>query len=655
MSKRKARVWTFFVDIEGDNRKVRCNQCQSLISRGGSGKAANTTIPASSEPESSSSSQSSLSVARLTSASHQQNIVNCLTPVWSIDDARSTEIHIYIAKMIALDNQPISCVEDIGFRNLIRKLKPKYNMPSRKYFADNIIPRIYNDTRNFVKISRNLHCPRRKTSANENRIRKQLEKKVRFGKKKVFALATLLDPRYKLQFFDAETVPIVKSQFLLEALQNDDCDSEPEPENAKEYPNHSITEEVNPENSVHRNFWKCYQDIVSKKIQDDGKSPAAIELRSYCALPVIKRNDDPFDWWQKNSQRFPKMAAIAKIYLCCPASTVYSERLFSEAGNVYETKRNRLLPDRAEHLTFLHHNLPLLNREEIIKLSEGAYEIDNIASYIKTRLQKTSSRPIVFINANTNILKTEIKSTYSVFFNREILIGELLGFSKRELKPNTNIDSNLPVHINKVNSIRVECNIVTGSYMNNTPVHTVHEFALDVLPESCNPSDTILICVQNQDLILLPSESILYVEGTLSDKDGQGQDTIRLNNNCVAFMSDEIRYELNGIEIDHSRTLGITFLKNYISLNSNESATLLDSGWNLKDTRNMKMLLGFAEDYKKIIPNAKHELVLTRERSNDDSVYTTVANHAFRIQKISWKVLHISLNDVERLKLYQII
>ncbi|KAJ8949037.1 hypothetical protein NQ317_005818 [Molorchus minor] len=84
--------------------------------------------------------------------------------------------------------------------------------------------------------------------------------------------------------------------------------------------------------------------------------------------------------------------------------------------------------------------------------------------------------------------------------------------------------------------------------------------------ESYNPSDTIRICVQNQDLILLPSESILYVEGTLTDKDGQGQDTIRLNNNCVAFMLDEIRYELNGIEIDHSRTLGITTsLKNYIS------------------------------------------------------------------------------------------
>jgi len=40
-----------------------------------------------------------------------------------------------------------------------------------------------------------------------------------------------------------------------------------------------------------------------------------------------------------------------------PPSPVYSERLFSEAGNLYEQKRNRLLPKAGEKLLFLHHNL----------------------------------------------------------------------------------------------------------------------------------------------------------------------------------------------------------------------------------------------------------------------------------------------------------
>jgi len=186
-------------------------------------------------------------------------------------------------------------------------------------------------------------------------------------KKKAFALATLLDPRYKLQFFDAETVATVKSQFLLEALKNscdDNSGSESEAKDTNDVGRNICYKEANLENSVHRNFWDCYNDIVSKKVANtDSKSPVAMELRTYCALSVIKRNDDPFSWWKNNNQRFPKMAVMAKKYLCCPASTVYSERLFSEAGNVYETKRSRLLPDRAEHLTFLHHNLPFLNKE----------------------------------------------------------------------------------------------------------------------------------------------------------------------------------------------------------------------------------------------------------------------------------------------------
>jgi len=53
-------------------------------------------------------------------------------------------------------------------------------------------------------------------------------------------------------------------------------------------------------------------------------------------------------------------------------------------------------------------------------------------------------------------------------------------------------------------------------------------------------------------------ESFLYIEGKLTiNKPVTGSD-VALGNNYVAFMFDEIRYELNSMEIDHNRNVGIT-------------------------------------------------------------------------------------------------
>lgn len=69
---------------------------------------------------------------------------------WSREDSRSRDINIAIGEMIALDNQPLSIVENIGFKNLMRKVKPKYTIPSRKYFTENVIPQLYQNTRSEI-------------------------------------------------------------------------------------------------------------------------------------------------------------------------------------------------------------------------------------------------------------------------------------------------------------------------------------------------------------------------------------------------------------------------------------------------------------------------------------------------------------------------
>ena len=45
--------------------------------------------------------------------------------------------------MIALDSQPFSIVEDRGFLRLLAHVSPRYIMPSRKYFSDKVVPKMY--------------------------------------------------------------------------------------------------------------------------------------------------------------------------------------------------------------------------------------------------------------------------------------------------------------------------------------------------------------------------------------------------------------------------------------------------------------------------------------------------------------------------------
>lgn len=189
--------------------------------------------------------------------------------------------------------------------------------------------------------------------------------------------------------------------------------------------------------------------------------------------------------------------------------------------------------------------------------------------------------------------------------------------------------------------------------------------------QSYNNNDEIRISIQNQDLYVLPSESYIYVEGFVLDEKNPKSSTqnFKLKNNFVAYLFDEIRYELNGIEIDHTRYLGATTtIKNLVSLSPTDSTVMSNAGWNKVDDVNLvngyfnfyvplKMLLGFAEDYNKIILNAKHELVLLRNKNDEDLVHSSVSTEKGKltISLISWRIPHVQLSDFSKLNMIKII
>ncbi|XP_011313310.1 uncharacterized protein [Fopius arisanus] len=145
-------------------------------------------------------------------------------------------------------------------------------------------------------------------------------------------------------------------------------------------------------------------------------------------------------------------------------------------------------------------------------------------------------------------------------------------------------------------------------------------------------NDEISITVQHQDLCLLPSKSHLHIHGRLTKENGTTPvERTRLVNNAISHLFEDIRYELNGMEIDRAKNVGLTSLmKNYISQSPNQWSLMENAG----------------------IVNAKHELVLTRSKTDVNVVLQrpiTVANpeekYKITLQKIEWLIPYIKISD----------
>lgn len=192
-------------------------------------------------------------------------------------------------------------------------------------------------------------------------------------------------------------------------------------------------------------------------------------------------------------------------------------------------------------------------------------------------------------------------------------------------------------------------------------IHTYNPYS-----NSFKENDEIRIPIHQQDIYVLPSESYIFVEGcaTVSSQDAAGKQTkksVNFTNNPISFLFQDIRYEINGVEIDRIKNVGITTtLKSYVSLSEGQSKAAAIWGWNLKGSKDndgvfsvlipLKNVLGFAEDYNKIVINSKHELILNRSNTNLNSV-TLTGNETVQINidKVQWRVPHIKVSDRERL------
>ena len=202
--------------------------------------------------------------------------------------------------------------------------------------------------------------------------------------------------------------------------------------------------------------------------------------------------------------------------------------------------------------------------------------------------------------------------------------------------------------------------------------HTHNPYASSKLGNN----DEIRIPIQHQDAYTLPCESYVYIEGRVTNSNGTSGTKVPFINNPMAFLFEEIRYEMSGTVIDSTKKVGVTStLKGLVSLTPTETNSLVTSGWVLPNRTKfepnasgyfdfcvpLRLLLGFAEDYKRIIINVKQELVLLRSSCDSDVIEGDTGTNSLNLDwklsldKVVWRVPHVRLADERRVGLLQML
>lgn len=121
-----------------------------------------------------------------------------------------------------------------------------------------------------------------------------------------------------------------------------------------------------------------------------------------------------------------------------------------------------------------------------ITIPEGSYELNDIIKYLNTEMIKLSNGEgdqLIDISLNVNTSKCMMYSPKGdIRFDKPNSIGTLFGYSPIALKAGAVHWSDRSIDILITNTIRIECSIVEGSFINNKPSHVIHEFSPDVPP-----------------------------------------------------------------------------------------------------------------------------------------------------------------------------
>jgi len=170
-----------------------------------------------------------------------------------------------------------------------------------------------------------------------------------------------------------------------------------------------------------------------------------------------------------------------------------------------------------------------------ILIPTRSYDIEDISEFIQQKMKQNGHENNVTISANTNTLKAVLipENGYQVDFRPDHSVSSVLGFNNAVYLSDYQESEN-PVNILSINSILVNIDIISGSYLNKIRNPTIYSFFPNVAPG-------YKIIETPANLVYLPItlDAIYSMEITLTDQNGQ-QLNLRGENISIRFHVREI-------------------------------------------------------------------------------------------------------------------
>ena len=210
----------------------------------------------------------------------------------------------------------------------------------------------------------------------------------RYNEQQINFLSTLtyLDPRKKgevnpdMNFFKSKikqiveasgpnSIPPTQNQEYHNLQNNTFATSIPSSSHSRA-PSHRHTSTVIGKQNLLESFYESdSEDDIGDLTQLDEK--IIQELHSYNAIKFSakqKKDTHVLKWWRDRRTQFPCLVEAVKALLHTPATSVPSERIFSEAGYIARARRSKILPKNLNKFIFIKKNMkyiPDLTKEHL--------------------------------------------------------------------------------------------------------------------------------------------------------------------------------------------------------------------------------------------------------------------------------------------------